>query len=183
MKHIMLDIETLATAQKAVVVSLGAVAFDPHSEELGERFYVEFADLAFQQQMGRILDADTVSWWMRQSDEAKQLFVEKESPERLNTATALVAFGHFIARNGGKNAEIWGNGSDFDNVIVGSLYDDFCMPKPWSYSRNRCYRTMRACFGADVPRTRHGVHHNGLDDAITQAIHLQGIFACLKSQS
>jgi hypothetical protein len=49
----------------------------------------------------------------------------------------------------------------------------------WSYSRNRCYRTMKRMFGEGVKVSRHGVHHNGLDDAITQAVHLQEIIACM----
>ena len=53
------------------------------------------------------------------------------------------------------------------------------MLKPWSYGKNRCYRTMKRIFGENVPLVRQGVHHNGLDDAITQAVHLQEIFACV----
>ena len=34
--------------------------------------------------------------------------------------------------------------------------------------------------GPRNPKSREGVYHNALDDAITQAVHLQEIFACLK---
>ena len=67
---------------------------------------------------------------------------------------------------------------DFDNIILGSLYDAFGLRKPWSYSR---YRTVKNLgIGPRTPKVREGVHHNALDDAITQARHLQEIFACLK---
>ena len=67
MNHIMVDIETLDTVQSAVVLSIGAVAFDPHTKELGEKFYVEFTtDLQAQQRLGRTISADTVTWWMQQ---------------------------------------------------------------------------------------------------------------------
>ncbi len=182
MKDIMLDIETLDTAQSAVVLSIGAVVFDPHSKELGEKFYVEFThDLATQQRVGRTVSADTVVWWMQQGAAAKQIFVDPapEGVRRVSTAQGLTEFASFVSRNGGKEAKLWGNGSDFDNVIVGSLFDSFGLVKPWSYSRNRCYRTMKRVFGENVPLVRQGVHHNGLDDAITQAAHLQEIFACV----
>ena len=182
MKDIMLDIETLDTAQSAVVLSIGAVVFDPHSKELGEKFYVEFThDLATQQRVGRTVSADTVVWWMQQGAAAKQIFADPapEGVRRVSTARGLTEFASFVSRNGGKEAKLWGNGSDFDNVIVGSLFDSFGLVKPWSYSRNRCYRTMKRVFGENVPLVRQGVHHNGLDDAITQAVHLQEIIACM----
>ena len=185
MNHIMLDIETLDTAQSAVVLSIGAVVFDPHSKELGEKFYVEFTtDLDTQQRVGRTVSAATVTWWMQQGAAAKQIFVDPapEGVRRVSTAQGLTEFASFIARNGGKEAQLWGNGSDFDNVIVGSLFDSFGLIKPWSYSKNRCYRTMKRLFGENVKLHRQGVHHNGLDDAITQAVHLQEIFACMKPQ-
>ncbi len=40
MKHIMLDLETLDTTSSAVVISIGAVAFDPETNALGDKFYV-----------------------------------------------------------------------------------------------------------------------------------------------
>lgn len=182
MNHIMLDIETLDTAQSAVVLSIGAVVFDPHSKELGEKFYVEFTnDLDTQQRVGRTVSAATAAWWMQQGAAAKQIFANPapEGVRRVSTAQGLTEFASFIARNGGKEAQLWGNGSDFDNVIVGSLFDSFGLTKPWSYSKNRCYRTMKRLFGENVKLRRQGVHHNGLDDAITQAVHLQEIFACV----
>lgn len=185
MSHIMLDIETLDTTQSAVVLSIGAVVFDPFSKQLGEKFYVEFTtDLDTQQRVGRTVSAATVTWWMQQGAAAKQIFADPapEGVRRVSTAQGLTEFASFVARNGGKEAQLWGNGADFDNVIVGSLFDSFGMVKPWSYSRNRCYRTMKRLFGENVKITRHGVHHNGLDDAITQAVHLQEIFACVKPQ-
>lgn len=190
-KHIMLDIETLATSQDAVVISVGAVAFDPESEDLGETFYVELSDdLESQQKNGRTINEDTVRWWMTQSLDARRIFAKKGEDEQVfgeidvscrhTTLQFMQMFRDFVERNGANKAQIWGNGSDFDNVIIGSLYEDFGVTKPWSYGKNRCYRTMKRMFGEDVPIVRFGVHHNGLDDAITQAKHLQEIVKCLK---
>ena len=184
-RHIMLDLETLDTASSAVVTSIGAVAFDPYTAGpagFGATFYVELVnDMAAQQQRGRTISGDTVTWWMRQGQEALQLFSELPDPEvqRVKTVTALTMFADFVERNGGRDAEIWGNGADFDNVILGSLYEAFDIKRPWSYSRNRCYRTMRALRGAPKRTDRFGVHHNALDDATTQAVHLQKIMAAI----
>lgn len=184
MNHIMLDLETLDTTSSAVVVSIGAVAFDPYSSALGDRFYVEMTnDTRVQQARGRTISGETVKWWMQQNEHAKRLFEEQAEPgiERTDTFEALERFRLFVGAHGDRNVELWGNGADFDNIILGTLYEDFGMKKPWSYSRNRCYRTMRSvALAGNRPRERHGVHHNALDDAVTQAIHLQQIFANIR---
>lgn len=178
-EHIMLDLETLDTAPTAVVLSIGAVAFDPYSNEIGETFYVESDSAAHQQKNGRTISGATVRWWMQQSEEARKVFgalPELGTP----TNTALRMFTDFVGRNGQDNVKVWGNGADFDNVILGSLFESYGMPRPWSYSKNRCYRTMKNIgIGPRRPKDREGVHHNALDDAITQAKHLQEIFKCL----
>lgn len=184
--NIMVDLETLDTRQSAVVASIGAVAFDPYavgSSAIGDRFYVELTgDLMEQQRRGRTISADTVVWWMRQGQAAQQLFASPAPPgvERVDTHEALVRFALFIEANGGRDSEIWGNGADFDNVILGSLYEDFGIKRPWSYSRNRCFRTMKNISGVPHKTERFGVHHNALDDAITQVEHLQKINAHLR---
>lgn len=184
MNHIMLDLETLDTTSSAVVISIGAVAFDPYTTTLGEKFYVELTDdIAAQQARGRTISGDTVRWWMQQDVLATQVFATPpmDGVQRVNTFEALSRFGLFVAANGARGVELWGNGVDFDNIILGSLYDAFGLCKPWSYSRNRCYRTIKNLgIGPRRPKVREGVHHNALDDAITQARHLQEIFACLK---
>ena len=181
-KHIMLDLETLDTASSAVVISIGAVAFDPETNALGDKFYVEMTeDIAAQQAHGRTISGDTVRWWMQQNEAARRVFSESiDGVDRANTREALSHFSSFVAANGGRDVELWGNGADFDNVILGSLYEAFDLKRPWSYSRNRCYRTMKNIgVGPRRPRVREGIYHNALNDAVTQAIHLQEIFACL----
>lgn len=184
MKHIMLDLETLDSCPTAVVLSIGAVAFDPYSTALGDRFYVELTDdIAAQQSRGRTISGGTVKWWMQQDVLATQVFATPpmEGVERVDTFDALDRFGRFVAANGDDEVELWGNGADFDNIVLGSLYDAFGVRKPWSYRRNRCYRTMKNLgIGPRKAQIMHeGVAHNALDDAITQARHLQEIFACL----
>lgn len=185
MNHIMLDLETLDTATSAAVLSIGAVVFDPYTNTLGDRFYVELTeDIDSQQKRGRTISGDTVIWWMQQGAQAKSVFVTAPHKPvgRTNTVGALSRFSDFVAANGGRYAEIWGNGVLFDNAILGSLYDSFGVDRPWSFSRDRCYRTMKNIgVGPRRPQVREGVHHNALDDAVTQATHLQEIFACLRS--
>lgn len=181
--HVMLDLETLGTDDHSVILSIGAVRFDPHvksTDPLGPRFYVEFGaeSLALQQQMGLRINARTIVWWMRQNMMARTVFQEGVGADPV---TALGAFGDFI--NEVPNTCIWGNGSDFDNILLGQMYEAFSIKRPWSYSKNRCYRTMKNLYGVPGIQERTGVAHNALDDAVTQALHLQEIFNWLQSRS
>lgn len=180
--HIMLDLETLDTANTAVVLSIGAVAFDPRRPGPVESFYVEMSpDIDDQQTHGRTISGSTVLWWMQQSDAARQLFdtIRQVGIRRARTVDALHLFGKFLTQH--DSPPIWGNGADFDNAILASLYKSYSIEQPWSHRQNRCYRTVKALHPG-IALSRSGTHHNALDDAATQARHLQEIYACLPSR-
>jgi len=52
------------------------------------------------------------------------------------------------------------------------------MERPWYFWNDRCYRTMKSLY-PQIPMERDGVHHNALDDAISQARHLMAILKCM----
>lgn len=178
-QHIMLDLETLGTATSSVITAIGAVAFDPSSKQLGDRFYVVLGDWAEQQKYGRTIDADTVKWWMEQSDAAREALILP--PVAATTGVALNDFREFCNMNGGHDVKLWGNGADFDCVLLSSLYGTYNIGRPWSFRNNRCYRTIKGMGWGPAKAQRVGVHHNALDDAITQAVHLQEMLQCVKT--
>ncbi len=181
MPHIMLDLETLDTKVSSVVLSIGAVAFNPETKTLGDRFYLELVgDLEMQQLKGRTIGVDTVRWWMQQDQKARELFTGINEHQSY-TEAALTSFSQFVADQG-RDACVWGNGVDFDNAIMRSLYDSFGYPQPWRYTHDRCYRTVKNLLGSGIPLLREGTHHNALDDAVSQAKHLMEVLSCVKSQ-
>jgi hypothetical protein len=91
MNDVMVDIETLSTRLNAVVLSIGAVAFDPYSDQIGHSFSIQL-DPQEQMEKGRHVDINTIKWWMGQSEEAK-----KESFSGSNKVVgALGDFSRFI---------------------------------------------------------------------------------------
>ena len=186
MNHIMLDLETLDTGPDAVVIGIGAIVFDPESQKLGDTFYVEMSDdIDAQQRLGRTISGGTLTWWMGQNTEAKAIFSKDGvSPDiRIPTYDALQKFKSFVEANGAGTAMLWGNGANFDNVILRNLYSAFGMVAPWKFYNDRCHRTVKnLAITLHNPefQERIGTHHNALDDAITQAVHLQRAFECLK---
>jgi hypothetical protein len=70
---------------------------------------------------------------------------------------------------------IWGNGSTFDNVILRSAFAAAGLEYPVRFWADQCYRTKKN-EAPGVPMIREGQHHKALDDAISQAKHLQAIW-------
>lgn len=172
-KHVMIDLETLGTSTDAVVASIGLVRFDNKFKvEADGRLYLRL-NLKEQQSQGRAVCADTFAWWMQQSPEARSMYINTPK-DNGNHSYLLNAVAPFFAGVDG----VWGNGADFDNLILGSLFDSYAIKRPWSYSKNRCFRTMRAVSSAQgdgVPPERVSTHHNALDDAEYQVIWLKEI--------
>ena len=161
--HVMIDLETMGTRPDAPIIAIGAVAFD--EKAIHSEFYV-VVDLADSVAEGGVMDPNTVLWWMKQSDEARAEFAR----EGQELGLALGMFREWI----GPYADgVWGNGASFDNVILSEAYRRMGNEAPWPFWKDRCYRTMKSI--SAVPMERGGTHHNALDDARTQAIHLQMI--------
>lgn len=162
--NVMIDLETFGNKPGAVIVALGAVKFGP--EGLGETFYTRI-DPESCVALGMTLDASTVQWWLGQSEEAR---LEIKKPGR-SVDEALKNFSYWL---GDDRALMWGNGAAFDNVILAAAYQKAGIAVPWKFWNDRCYRTVKA-LRPDVPLIKQGVAHNALDDACSQAVHLQEI--------
>lgn len=171
MENLMIDLETLATRPDAVVLSIGACAFDER-HGVGPTFYV-VVDRNEQQPPDsscRYADPRTVAWWAEQSAEAREVLEARG--ERVGYA--ILWLKDFMALHcRGKDTLVWGNGADFDNAILGDLCDWGGIDRPWGYHGGRCYRTLKnllpesyARFAKELPRV--GLH-NAQADAAWQA--------------
>ena len=168
-KHIMIDLETMGLEPNAAIISIGAVHFT--KDTLLEEFY-SAVSLKSCMDHGLTTTSSTVDWWMKQSAEARMAWQTEDAP---TLPTALSEFNHWL-RSIGSDKEIcpWGNGADFDLVLMISAHRALQADPPWKYYNHHCFRTMKNMFRvAETPRL--GIHHNALDDAKHQAVHLQRI--------
>ncbi len=169
MSNIMVDIETMGQGSTAAIVAIGAVVFDECG--LGDELYIKIS-LEEAAKYGQI-DASTVLWWLGQEDAARKELTDgiTSSPQE-----AAVMLTHFItnSRDVNDRLSLWGNGSDFDNVILSNWYASMGLSTPWRFWENRCYRTIKSLY-RDIKMERTGTHHKALDDARTQAKHLIAI--------
>jgi hypothetical protein len=161
---IMVDLETMSSESNASIISIGAVRFTL-DDILPNPFYTAVS-LEGQKELGLDISASTVTWWMGQSDAARSVMSDKN---KLMLANALERFAMWVSPG---TDGIWGNGSDFDCVILVNAYKAIGMTAPWKFSKHRCYRTLKNEAklrpGVELP-PREGTHHNALDDAIYQA--------------
>lgn len=163
----MTDLETLGKNSKAVILSIGAIEFDTKRDCLGRKFLVN-VDPQSCIDAGLIMDVSTVMWWMEQSDEARAAFKKESYPLK----DCLEAFTEWYP----KGAQFWGNGATFDNVILANAYDAVGLKRPWLYSADRCYRTLKNMYPDIVADDTGGVKHNAFADAKYQAQHALKIF-------
>ena len=170
MPDVMLDLETMGTSPNAAIVAIGAVAFDADAGTLGSSFYatisLESATEATANAPGGTIEPATVLWWMQQSRDARAVF----QGDSLHLYTALDQFAGWIKSAAGDDAKVWGNGADFDNVILATAFRRWRIATPWDFRNNRCYRTLKNEH-PEVLIERKGTHHNALDDATSQAEH------------
>src|SRR3546814_16422212 len=79
---LMLDIETLAASSERAVVSQAAlIGYDLETDEMIPFRHHKFYPLNPQIKAGRVVDADTIIWWMTQHEEARPPFLECTSDE------------------------------------------------------------------------------------------------------
>lgn len=169
--RIMLDLETLGTAPGSAILAIGAVKFS------GGQILAEFyrrVDLKSNSQYDLKMDPSTVLWWLQQPDGAR-LEITKEG---IHLASALTQFSEWVMtaqhNEMEPDPEMWGNGASFDNVLLSVAYERTEHTRPWKYSNDRCYRTVKNLY-PDVQMVRDGTHHNALDDARSQAMHLMAM--------
>ena len=155
---IMYDIESLDTGPRSIVSQIAYQAFPTDDPETVLGKAVVYLPIQPQIELKRTVSADTLVWWMQQSEEARQRFAMSTGDE-FETLPALLRFvtRKFIEIVGDKSYEIWARGPQFDIVNIESLMADVAVKVPWRYDRVRDLRTLMAMAGlstsaGDVPR-------------------------------
>lgn len=180
MTHVMIDIETLGTRPGSVILSIGAVAFDPFNgavfqsgDPWYESFYTQVSPRSCQNH-GLTIDPETEQWWHRQSPEARDAALGKGVSRnagggRTGKPTlkeALAALDSWWRTLDPKF--IWAHGPGFDLPLLEAAYRAIGWREPWRYDAARCTRTIYDLAGVKPDRSQ-GTHHHALDDAIAQA--------------
>lgn len=175
-EHVMLDLETWSIKKTAMIISIGAVKFDPTGYSVIERFHVGIDPEMSPALVEKFdIDPSTIKWWMDpKQDRPRARWLEME---KLDLATALFGFAEWFGND--PDVLVWGNASTFDNVVLRNAYEALYMDCPWGFRSDRCYRTLKN-MAQHVPlpvpaENMEGQAHDALFDATLQALHLQDL--------
>jgi len=170
MNHIMIDLETLSTAKNAVILSLGAVVFDPHGITLGNSLHLGVHPSS-QQELGGDIDGGTILWHFDKKSEFPSPALSIDSVIRQLTV--------FYKRE--ECRRVWSNGATFDIPIIEFYFKRLGMSPPWHYGDARDTRTAYEIAGWDESPTRKLNLHDALEDALKQAELIQKAYALIKT--
>ena len=175
--NIMLDLETLSTEPDAAIVSIGLCTFG-HEGDWNTTYYT--IDASSSIASGGHVSGETLKWWMAQNDQARREIAQ--GGETLGDVLEYLEMWLGSIRDAHGGVTLWGNGANFDNVVLRRAYERLRMPTPWSYREDRCFRTLRNLF-PHVPAPSlvpSDIKHHALHDAIAQAHHAEAIFKAMR---
>jgi hypothetical protein len=165
----MIDLETLGTKDSAVILTIGAIKFNPYSlNEPSPGFYLKL-DVDEQVTMGRSIDDATLAWWGQQSESIRDDAFSEGDREAIQPG--IDRFHKFVW---GSDV-YWAHGPVFDMIILENLYRSLNKSYPWQYHQIRDSRTLFS-LGVDPEMHKDDGAHNALVDAYWQAKGVQTVF-------
>ena len=165
-KHLMVDLETLATTPNAAILTIGAVTFDPNSTKIYNEFYRR-VELESLDALDTYIDDGTLEWWSKQDEAAQDEAFDPEGREPIRSV--LDDFYKFCMGS----SRFWSHGAAFDIVILEYYFRKINKPFPWNFWDVRDTRTIFD-LGMD-PEMPQANKHNALEDAKRQAIGVQNM--------
>lgn len=170
--HLMIDLETLGTETRSVILSAGYCVFDPALYDPKDPKAIlnsghVFLDVEAQLYLRRTVSWNTIEWWMGQSEEARSQFFDelrRYDPSELFVILEAL-FGQYSFEG------VWAHGSTFDITMLQTLAEDLDVKVPWDFRIIRDTRTLFATADAGTPH-KPTVKHNAMEDAIAQALNV-----------
>jgi hypothetical protein len=198
--NVMLDLETLGTKEYSAIISIGATWFDPTKigpDAILAEYHVTI-DPESATKKGLRMDASTVMWWM---DPAQRTALDEwRNTIHFELDVALDGFQQFVLEclkaqealdpedgrrdtyEPFKQVIMWGNGPQFDCMLLRQAFEVCQRDVPWMHYNERCFRTMKSLPGAKSLAPPHeGTQHNALIDARQQTLWLCNILRHIPS--
>lgn len=166
----MIDIETLDTAPNSVILSIGAVKFNPFNDNEPTEHKHWQLDIQSQIDAGRSISESTLEWWAKQKPEIRNRAFSDEN--RINILDFCKELNKWLV--GCK--EIWCQGPQFDMVMIEDLFKQFNHHRNWAYWQVRDSRTLFSIMPVDPRKDIQEDLHDALADAYWQAKCVQRTF-------
>ena len=161
--HGMIDLETLGVDPECVILTIGAIKFNPfNSIEPNNGLYLR-CDVDEQTSLGRTVDDNTLAWWGKQKPEIRDEALSDDNRTSIEEVTK--AINKFCV---GLDY-IWCQGPTFDFTILQNFYKMTGKPVPWNYWQIRDSRTLFKMMPKDPRKAIQSSLHNALADCYYQA--------------
>lgn len=168
---VMIDMETLDTTPNCVVLTIGAVRFNPKGDGVVERLELRPTIEEQTEKYNRIINEGTLQWWANQNEYALQeAFGEHGRTPFDDCIRKLYKFCW-------NRRAVWSNGASFDIVVAESCFrqvlTDIPNPIPWPFYTVRDTRTLYEIAGVSLKDGGHVTSHKAVEDAERQVVILQ----------
>lgn len=168
--HVSLDLETASTEPDAAIVQIGAASRNSSGAAFLFNSYISLYDCERQ---GLHISKETMEWWDKQDPAVrKRVFGGEQSIKE-----AIEKFIAWCTQLAGGNLDrivLWGNGCNFDNVILKNAVEIY-QSWPFHYRNDHHLRTLMALIPPEVQERMHNQTldkgfkpHDALDDAVYQ---------------
>ena len=173
---IMIDLETLDNRPEAVVLTIGAVRFDPRGTGVVERLELRPTIEEQTEIHNRTISEDTLQWWAQQSPDALEEALGDRG--RQPFAECMETLYKFCWNR----RAVWSNGATFDIVMMEHAWrqtSSRVVQIPWQFWTIRDTRTLYEVAGVKLQSAGHVTSHKAVEDAERQAIVVQEAYAKL----
>lgn len=169
---IMIDIESLDTSPNCVILTIGAVRFDPKGMGVVERLELRPMIEEQTEKFNRVINDDTLRWWGTQSEDALEEAMGDRN--RISFRECMETLYKFCWNR----RAVWSNGAGFDVVAMESAWRNLDMRIPWPYYTVRDTRTLYEIAGVRLKDKKYGskTTHKAVEDAEHQAIVVQDAY-------
>lgn len=176
MADVMIDIESLNTTPDCVILTIGAVLFDPKGHGIIDRLELRPTIEDQTEIHGRSINDDTLRWWSTQSEAAQEEALGDR--DRIPFADCMEVLYKFCWNH----RAVWSNGASFDCVVMEHAWrqtSDKPNPIPWPFWSIRDTRTLYEIAGVSLKDGGHTTSHKAVEDAERQAIVVQKAYTKL----
>lgn len=172
--HAMIDIETLGTEPDCVVLSVGAVKFDPYMPTEPHDKILWRPAVESQMTAGRSVMEDTLRWWAKQPQHIQdEAFTEDN---RIPLESFFADLNKYLV---GVD-KIWCQGPQFDMVILENMFKQFEHHRNWAFWQVMDCRTIFNMMPTDPRKAIQQNLHSADADAYYQAVCVQQTFKHFK---
>jgi len=169
---VMIDIESLDTSPDCVILSIGAVSFNPKGMGIVEKLSLRPTIEEQTEKYNRVINEATLKWWSEQTDDA--ILESLGDDNRISFAECMDELYKFCWNR----RAVWSHGAPFDIVAMESAWRNLEMRIPWPYHTVRDTRTLYELAGVSLKDKKYTTKttHKAVEDAEHQALVVQDAY-------